>query len=126
MKILKCATCGKLVEVLVDTKVPAMCCGKPMEELVANTTDGAHEKHVPVVSVDGDKLIVKVGEVAHPMLDVHWITSIIVVMGNQVLRANLNPGEEPEATFALGGYKGHVEVYEYCNLHGLWKAEIDI
>ena len=55
MKILRCATCGKLVEVLVDSKVPAMCCGKPMEGLVANTTDGAHEKHVPVVSVDGDK-----------------------------------------------------------------------
>ena len=126
MKVLKCATCGKVVEVLVDSKVPVMCCGKPMQELTANTSDGATEKHVPVVSVEGDVLVVRVGEVDHPMLDVHWITSIMVVLGNQVLRANLNPGEEPAAKFALGGYKGHVEVFEYCNLHGLWKTELDV
>lgn len=126
MKLLKCATCGKVVEVVMDSPVPVMCCGKPMVELVANTTDGATEKHVPVVSVVGDTLIVKVGEVPHPMLEVHWITSIIVVCGNQILRANLNPGEAPEATFTLNGYKGKVEVYEYCNLHGLWKTEIDV
>ena len=126
MKILKCATCGKIVEVLMDTPVPLMCCGKPMMELTANKTDGAHEKHVPVAHVEGDQLIVRVGEVDHPMLDVHWITNIIVVCGQTVLRANLNPGQEPAATFALNGYKGKVEVYEYCNLHGLWKTELDV
>lgn len=126
MKLLKCETCGKIVEVVIDTKVPVMCCGKPMVELVANTTDGAHEKHVPVLSVEGDQLIVKVGEVPHPMLDVHWITNIFVVYGQNVAKVTLNPGQEPEATFALNGYKGKIEVYEYCNLHGLWKSEIEI
>ncbi len=125
MKLLRCETCGKIVAVVKDTVVPAMCCGKPMVELVANTTDGATEKHVPVASIEGDILTVKVGEVAHPMMEAHWITNIIVVYGNTTTIVTLNPGEAPETTVALNGYKGHVDVYEYCNLHGLWKAEIE-
>ena len=96
-----------------------------MVELVANTTDAATEKHVPVLSIEGDVLTAKVGEVAHPMTEEHLITAIFAVVGNKVLRADLTADDEPVATFALGGYKGTVEVYEYCNLHGLWKAEIE-
>lgn len=125
MKLYVCPVCGNVVEKIVDKGVPVVCCGKPMVELTANTTDGALEKHVPVLSMEGDKLHVKVGEVAHPMTEEHLITTIIVVLGNQVLRADLTPANQPEATFVIGEYKGTIEVYEYCNLHGLWKATIE-
>ncbi|OUQ76384.1 desulfoferrodoxin [Massilimicrobiota sp. An105] len=125
MKLYVCPICGNVVEKIVDKGVPVVCCGKPMVELTANTTDGALEKHVPVLSIDGDKLHVKVGEVSHPMTDEHLITTIIAVFNNQVLRVDLTSADQPEAVFAMGDYKGTIEVYEYCNLHGLWKATIE-
>ena len=125
MKLYVCPICGNVVEKNVDKGVPVVCCGKPMVELTANTTDGALEKHVPVLSIDGDKLHVKVGEVSHPMTDEHLITTIIAVFNNQVLRVDLTSADQPEAVFAIGDYKGTIEVYEYCNLHGLWKATIE-
>ena len=126
MKLLKCSHCGNVVDMIYESGVPVVCCGEKMEELVANTTEAATEKHIPVLSVDGDVLTVKVGEVPHPMIKEHYITTIIAVLGNKVFRAHLSPEEAPEACFALGGYKGKVVVYEYCNIHGLWKAEIDV
>ena len=125
MKLLKCPICGNIAELIEDRGVPVMCCGKPMVELKANTTDGAVEKHVPVAEIADGKLTVKVGSVAHPMLAEHYITMIVVEMGDQVLRANLKPGAAPEAVFNLGDYKGTVNVYEFCNLHGWWKTEIE-
>lgn len=125
MKLYVCPICGNVVEKIVDKGVPVVRCGKPMVELTANTTDGALEKHVPVLSIDGDKLHVKVGEVSHPMTDEHLITTIIAVFNNQVLRVDLTSADQPEAVFAIGDYKGTIEVYEYCNLHGLWKATIE-
>ena len=125
MKLLKCPICGNVVEMVEDHGVPLMCCGKKMEEVEAGAVDAALEKHVPVLSIDGDILTAKVGEVAHPMTKEHLITTIIAVLGNKVMRVDLTDADEPVATFALGGYKGTVEVYEYCNLHGLWKAEIE-
>ena len=125
MKLLKCPICGNIVEMIEDKGVPVMCCGKPMVELNANTTDGAVEKHVPVVEINGDILTVKVGSVEHPMLVEHYITMVLVEFDNRVLRVNLKPNEKPEAVFALNGYKGNVNVYEYCNLHGLWKTEVE-
>lgn len=125
MKLLKCPICGNIVEMIEDKGVPVMCCGKPMVELNANTTDGAVKKHVPVVEINGDILTVKVGSVEHPMLEEHYITMVLVEFDNRVLRVNLKPNEKPEAVFALNGYKGNVNVYEYCNLHGLWKTEVE-
>ena len=125
MKLLKCPICGNIVEMIEDKGVPVMCCGKPMVELNANTTDGAVEKHVPVVEINGDIITVKVGSVEHPMLEEHYITMVLVEFDNRVLRVNLKPNEKPEAVFALNGYKGNVNVYEYCNLHGLWKTEVE-
>ena len=125
MNLYVCPICGNVVEKIVDKGVPVVCCGKPMVELTANTTDGALEKHVPVLSIDGDKLHVKVGEVSHPMTDEHLITTIIAVFNSQVLRVDLTSADQPEAVFAIGDYKGTIEVYEYCNLHGLWKATIE-
>lgn len=125
MKLLKCAVCGNIVEMVEDKGIPVMCCGKPMNVLEANTTDGALEKHVPVAEVKDGNVHVKVGSVEHPMLAEHYITMIIVEAGNAVYRVNLKPEEKPEAAVALNGYKGKVTVYEYCNLHGLWKTEIE-
>ncbi len=124
MKIYKCPVCGNVIEKLYDSSVPVVCCGKPMEELKAGVTDAALEKHVPVCEVKDGRLTVKVGSVEHPMTKEHYIAFIIAKAGETVMRRELTPEDKPEAEFCLNGYHGNVEVYEYCNLHGLWKAEI--
>lgn len=126
MKLYRCTHCNNIVEKVVDRGVPVFCCGEEMVELTANTVDAAFEKHVPVALYNEGELHVKVGEVMHPMSEAHYITTIFVCMGNQVLRADLTPSDIPEAKFALGTYHGKVEVYEYCNLHGLWKTELTL
>ncbi|MGX8850152.1 desulfoferrodoxin family protein [Amedibacillus sp. YH-ame10] len=126
MKLLKCSVCGNVVEMVEDKNTPIMCCGKAMEEVKANTTDGALEKHVPVAEVVDGNLHVKVGSMEHPMLPEHYITNIFVEFDNRIGRVMLNPGDKPEATICIGDYKGKIHVYEYCNLHGLWKTDIEI
>ena len=91
------------------------------EELIANTTDGAFEKHVPVIEQQGDHVVVRVGSVAHPMLDVHYIEWIVLETATGYQKKDLKPGMAPEAEFAVT--EPVVAAYEYCNLHGLWKAE---
>ncbi|MEF9967353.1 MAG: desulfoferrodoxin family protein [Longicatena sp.] len=125
MKFLKCALCGNVIEVVEDKGGPLMCCGQPMNELKANTTDGALEKHVPAAQIIDGNLHVQVGSVEHPMLPEHYITFVAVEAGDTIYRKALKPGEKPEATFALNGYKGKVVVYELCNIHGLWKTELE-
>ncbi|MBR4321722.1 desulfoferrodoxin [Treponema sp.] len=118
----KCKKCGKIVEI-VNKGCPALvCCGEEMTEIKANTSDGATEKHVPVIEVNGDKVTVKVGSAVHPMEADHWIQWIEIETDKGVQRKNLNPGEAPQATFILSGEK-LLAAYEYCNKHGLWKAE---
>ena len=99
-----------------------MCCGKPMKEIVPGTSDGAVEKHVPVVEVIGDVVKVKVGAVAHPMLPEHYIewVSLQTKFGNQ--RKALEPGQAPEVCFRLCEGDEVEAVYAYCNLHSLFKA----
>ena len=99
-----------------------VCCGEEMKEMVANTTDAATEKHVPVVKVDGNLVTVSVGSTTHPMEEKHYIQwiSIQTEQGNQ--RKALKPGQAPTATFAMVPGDKFVAAYEYCNLHGLWKA----
>lgn len=126
MKFLKCSVCGNVVEVIENKGGQVTCCGKAMDELQANTSDGALEKHVPVAEVVDGNLHVKVGSVDHPMLAEHYITFITVEAGNNVVRKQLAPGEKPDAVFMLGDFKGKAHVYEYCNLHGLWKTDIEI
>lgn len=123
VKFMRCALCGNLVGFVNDSGVVPECCGQPMNELVPNTTDAAGEKHVPVLQRDGVKLVVKVGEVAHPMLDEHYIQWIAVAQGGHVQRIALKPGQAPEAAFTLADAKAPMSAYEYCNLHGLWSAE---
>ena len=91
------------------------------EALVPNTTDGAYEKHVPVIEQHGDHVTVKVGSVAHPMLDVHYIEWIVLETASGFQKMDLKPGDKPEAEFAVT--EPVLAAYEYCNLHGLWKAE---
>ena len=91
--------------------------------LIPNTEDAAHEKHVPAVTVEGDLVKVKIGSAEHPMLDAHYIEWIYVQTEKGGQRKSLKPGDAPEAVFALADDQA-VAVYAYCNLHGLWKAEL--
>ncbi len=122
MKFYRCETCGQIVAVVKKTACPVVCCGKPMKEIVPGTSDGALEKHVPVVEVIGDVVKVKVGAVAHPMLPEHYIewVSLQTKFGNQ--RKALAPGQAPEVCFRLCEGDEVEAVYAYCNLHSLWKA----
>ena len=96
--------------------------GIALESLTANTSDGAAEKHVPVVSVNGNTVEVAIGSVAHPMLEEHYITGIYIETTSGGQFASLKPGEEPKAVFLLKDGDEFIAAYEYCNLHGLWKA----
>lgn len=122
VKFFRCAHCSNVVAVLVDGGVTPVCCGEPMRLLRAGTTDGAREKHVPVVEREGDELRARVGSVEHPMAPEHYIQLIAVACEKRLQVAHLLPGDAPEATFRVPAGKP-VTVYELCNLHGLWSAE---
>ncbi len=120
LEVYKCDLCGNIVEVLQGGGGELVCCGEPMKLLKENTVDAATEKHVPVVEkVDGG-VKVKVGDVAHPMEEKHYIQWIEVVADGKSYTQFLNPGEAPEAFFAVEA--DQVTAREYCNLHGLWKS----
>ena len=121
-KFYKCETCGNVVVKLVDSKVPLVCCGSKMQELVPNTVDASNEKHVPQVTMLENNMIkVEVGSGAHPMTEEHHIAFIYVETDKGGIKVDLK--DKPEAVVALGDAKPLV-VYEYCNLHGLWKTEL--
>ena len=124
MKFYICRHCGNIVTKLTSSKVPLYCCGQPMELLEAGVTDAATEKHVPVVSVEGNLVKVAVGAVAHPMVEEHFIQWVAVETERDALVHWFHPGEAPEAVFALAEGQQVKAVYEYCNLHGLWKKEL--
>lgn len=119
----KCDVCGNIAIKVVEGGGEMCCCKQPMKVYEPNTTDGAQEKHVPAVTVEGDKLIANVGSVDHPMLDEHYIQWIYVVTEEGAIAKCLKPAEEPRAELCLGGQKP-VSVFEYCNLHGLWKTDL--
>ncbi|MBO4902469.1 MAG: desulfoferrodoxin FeS4 iron-binding domain-containing protein [Lachnospiraceae bacterium] len=122
LKFYRCKHCGQIVAVVKATGVPIICCGAPMEEIVPGTTDAAVEKHVPVYSVDGNKVTVTVGEVEHPMLEEHFIEWIALKTSSGNQRKALKPGDAPKAVFAICEGDTVEAVYAYCNLHSLWKA----
>ena len=123
MKFFKCVSCGNILMYLNKDACDVKCCGETTVEMVPNTSDGAGEKHVPVIEADGNKVTVKVGEVAHPMLDAHYITWVVIETKEGFQVKYLKPGDEPQAVFAIADGDELVAAYEYCNLHGLWKAE---
>ncbi|NLZ69343.1 MAG: desulfoferrodoxin [Spirochaetales bacterium] len=124
MRFYRCKHCGNIIGKIYDSGVPVVCCGENMYELVANTTDAATEKHVPVIKVEGNLVTVTVGSVEHPMLDNHFIQWIYLQTKQGGQRKSLNPGDKPQVVFALAPNDEAVAAYEYCNLHGLWKAEV--
>ena len=121
MKFYVCEHCGNIIEFVNDSGVPVVCCGEKMKELVPGTVDAAVEKHVPVVTVDGNKVKVVVGEVEHPMLEEHYIGWIAIETKEGMQRKTLKAGQKPEAIFALADGDELVAAYAWCNLHGLWK-----
>lgn len=123
VRFYRCATCGKIVVGIEDTGCVPACCGKEMELLEAGSTDAAQEKHVPVATKADGAIKVQVGEVAHPMLEKHYIEWIALVGDGRLEIRKLHPGDEPAATFADDGIQD-AAVYAYCNLHGLWKADL--
>jgi len=122
MKYYICEHCGNIIEYVKETGVPVMCCGRKMTELVPGTTDGAYEKHVPVVSINGDTVIVEVGSVEHPMIEKHYIQWIAIETANGSQRVKLEYTDKPRAEFKLADGDTFAAAYEYCNLHGLWKS----
>lgn len=120
LEVYKCEKCGNIVELLHVGGGDLVCCGEPMKLLKENTSDGAQEKHVPVIEKTADGYKVKVGSVAHPMTPEHYIEWIELVADGIAYRAFLKPGAAPEAFFPVKAQS--VYAREYCNLHGLWKA----
>lgn len=123
-KFYVCKHCGNLIGLIDNKGVPIVCCGEKMTELVPNTVDASTEKHVPAVTVSGDSISVQIGSTLHPMEDAHNIQFVYVETKCGGQRKCLKAGEEPKVTFQLVD-DTPVAVYAYCNLHGLWKTEIN-
>ena len=118
-----CEHCGNVIGMIHDAGVPMMCCGQKMTRIEAGTVEASREKHIPVVTVDGNLVTVNVGSVTHPMTEEHSILWVYLETNKGGQRKCLEVGKEPTVTFALCDEEP-VAVYAYCNLHGLWKSEI--
>ena len=123
-KFYVCAHCRNIAEMVYDTDIALYCCGDKMNELVPNTVEASGEKHIPEVKVGDGFVEVNVGSVDHPMVEVHWIEWVQLVTDKGMHRRFLKPGEAPNVKFLLAGEKP-LAVYAYCNLHGLWKTELN-
>lgn len=121
MGVYKCAICGNMVEVVHEGKGEMVCCDQPMSMLQENTVEASREKHVPVIEETDKGIIVKVGSLAHPMEEAHYIEWIEVVAGTKSSRIFLKPGDAPEAEFPIF-LTPDISARAYCNLHGLWKS----
>ena len=121
MQYYGCEQCGNIIEYVKKSGVPVMCCGKKMTELVPGASDGAQEKHVPVITVDEDKVTVEVGAVEHPMVEEHYIEWIAIETTRGSQRVKLDYTDKPRAEFKLADGEELMAAYEYCNLHGLWE-----
>ncbi len=119
LQVYKCEVCGNIVEVVHGGAGELVCCGQAMKLLTENTVDAAKEKHVPVIEKISGGVKVKVGEVAHPMEEKHYIEWIEIFADGKAYRQFLNPGEAPEAVFMID--HENITAREFCNLHGLWK-----
>ena len=118
-----CEHCGNLIGMIHDSGVPMMCCGEEMTKLEPGMIEASHEKHVPVVSVDGNIVTVTIGSVEHPMVEEHHIVWVYLQTDRGGQRKCLEVGKKPAVTFALADEKP-VAAYAYCNIHGLWKTDI--
>lgn len=117
-----CKHCGNIVGLINNAGVPLVCCGEHMTELVPNTTDAAAEKHVPVITVDGNKVVVDIGSAPHPMTEEHYISWVYIQTKNGGQRKELTPQDKPQAEFLLTDDDELLNAFAYCNLHSLWKS----
>ena len=124
IKFYICEHCGNLIGMIHDAGVPMMCCGQKMTRLEPGSVEASAEKHTPVVTVDGSTVKVEVGAAAHPMTGEHSIMWVYLRTDKGGQRKCLEVGKDPVATFALSDEKP-LAAYAYCNLHGLWKTEIE-
>ncbi|MCI5773133.1 MAG: desulfoferrodoxin Dfx [Erysipelotrichaceae bacterium] len=122
LKFYICEHCKNVIVKVSDSQVPVVCCGSPMKELVANTTDASQEKHVPVVTRENNIIKVSVGSEIHPMTEAHYIEFIVLETASGFRVAYLKPTDEPTVEFYSD--EPVIAVYAYCNLHGLWKTSI--
>ncbi|MFP4397197.1 MAG: desulfoferrodoxin [Desulfonatronovibrio sp.] len=121
LEIYKCEVCGNIVEIVHGGEGELVCCDQPMKLFTENTVDAAKEKHVPVIEKTADGYKVRVGSVDHPMEEKHYIEWIEFIADGKTYREFLKPGQSPEAEFCVQAEK--ITAREYCNIHGLWKAE---
>jgi len=121
-KFYRCSHCGNIISYVENKGVPVVCCGEKMQLLVAGEKDASLEKHVPVYNVEGNVVNVAIGSVEHPMIPEHFIQWVCLVTEQGSQLKYLQPGQKPEISFAMCEGDKVVAVYEYCNLHGLWKA----
>lgn len=117
-----CRHCGNLISMIRDCGVPVRCCGENMQKVEPGTTDAAQEKHVPVCRVQGNRVTVRVGAVEHPMTQEHYIEWVCLQTSQGSQHKRLQPGDPPQACFALCEGDEVEAVYAFCNLHSLWKA----
>lgn len=122
-KFFICEQCGNLIGMINDSGVPMMCCGEEMRKLEPGVVEASHEKHIPVVTVDGNIVTVTIGSVEHPMVEEHHIVWVYLQTDRGGQRKCLEVGKKPTVNFALADEKP-VAAYAYCNIHGLWKTEI--
>ena len=118
-----CEHCGNIMAAVKESGVPVKCCGQNMTEIIPGTVEASAEKHIPVWKVEGNKVVVNVGSIDHPMQPEHYIEWIYVETEQGGQRKALKPGDAPCAEFHLGDDKA-VAVYAYCNLHGLWMTKL--
>ena len=122
VRFYRCPICGNVIGLIDGDMAHVTCCGKSMELMVANTTDASVEKHVPAYELVEDEIVVRVGEVEHPMEKEHYIMWIAQVSDNRTTRVRLYPEQGTETRFPY--IKGSV-IYAYCNLHGLWSTVVE-
>ncbi len=119
-----CEICGNQVEMVKESGVKTVCCGKPMKEIIAGEVEASAEKHIPVVSVLSGKVEVFVGSVLHPMTEEHHIAWVALETKQGTQRKNLSQTGEPKVEFSISSGDEVIAVYAYCNLHGLWKFSV--
>ncbi|HOP65816.1 MAG TPA: desulfoferrodoxin family protein [Bacilli bacterium] len=123
MKYYLCEICGNLVELVEEGGGELVCCGQPMKELIPKTTEEGNEKHLPIMEINGNKVIVKVGSVPHPMTSEHYIKWIVILYNGKCQRTKLTPESKPEAIFEIENNVTDIKAYAYCNVHGLWVSK---
>lgn len=122
-KFYECKQCGNVVEMITVSGVPVVCCGEEMEPQIPNSSGAAPEKHLPVFEIEGNRITIRVGEAAHPMTEEHHISWIYMITKTGAQCRFLKPGMAPVAHFLLDEDEP-VEIYAFCNKHGLWKTDV--